>query len=218
MKRLKKHKILLISTGIAACLAVFALIAAHVTVERRNSRVWLTTDEIEARDVGLVLGTSPKGKYGPNLYYNYRINAAVELYFAGKVKKLLVSGDNGRKGYNEPEDMKQSLMKRGVPAEDIVCDYAGFRTLDSVVRADKVFGQKKIIIISQAFHCKRAIFLADHKGIDAIGFAARTPSAKYNFVSGVLRETAARLAATVDLLILRKPRYLGKPETVFSAT
>ena len=96
-----------------------------------------------------------------NLYFDYRILAAVELYKAGKIKYILISGDNRKKDYNEPEEMKKALIQKGVPAKFIYLDYAGFRTLDSVVRAKEVFGQNQLTIISQRFHNERAIYLAE---------------------------------------------------------
>ena len=100
----------------------------------------------------------------------YRIDACERLYKAGKVSKILVSGDNHSKDYDEPSCMKQALMERGIPESDIVLDYAGFRTLDSVVRCKKVFGQERVTIISQGYHNTRAIYLAKCSGIDAIGY------------------------------------------------
>jgi len=124
--------------------------------------------------VGLVLGTSNRLRNGsPNPFFNYRIAAAVSLYRQKKIDYLVVSGDNSQKHYNEPEMMKTALVKRGVPANRIYMDYAGLRTLDSVVRCRKIFGQSRFTIISQAFHNQRALFIAQHYGLDAVGFNAR---------------------------------------------
>ncbi len=108
-----------------------------------------------------------------NLFYLYRINAAVKLYKSGKINFILVSGDNGNKGYDEPTDFKKDLIKRGIPADKIFLDYAGFRTLDSVIRAKEIFGIKLVTIISQKFHNERAIYLAEQNGINAIAYNAK---------------------------------------------
>jgi SanA protein len=123
--------------------------------------------------VALVLGCSPTvgGGY-TNPFFATRIQAAAELFRLGKVDYLLVSGDNRRRDYDEPSAMKEALVAAGVPQNRIYCDYAGRRTLDSVVRAGDVFGQGNIIVVSQEFHNQRAIFIAQHRGIDAIGFNA----------------------------------------------
>lgn len=104
-----------------------------------------------------------------NVFFSTRIEAAKTLYERGKIKHILVSGDNSTAAYNEPESMRKALLKAGIPKEDITLDYAGFRTLDSVVRANVIFGQENgFTIISQPFHVERALFLARANGIDAI--------------------------------------------------
>lgn len=165
-------------------------------------------DEIEHRSVGLVLGTSKYLKSGNiNLYFQYRVEAAAELYHANKVDYLLISGDNSRIAYNEPEDFKQSLVGMGVPESKIYLDYAGFRTLDSVIRSKAVFRLNKLTIISQKFHNERAIFLAQSKGIDAIGYNAKDVQ-RYSY-SAHLREFIARGGALFDILFKTRPKYYG---------
>ena len=161
----------------------------------------------------MVLGCGKYTQGRPNLYYNYRIAAAVELWQAGKTDSILVSGDNSRKDYDEPSSMKSDLVSRGVPAEYITIDYAGFRTLDSVVRAEKIFGMKEYTVISQPFHCRRAVYLASKNGQSVIGYCA----ADVGGSSGLkvrLRETLARAKAVVDVIISKNPKYLGKQEAV----
>ena len=154
--------------------------------------------------MGLLLGARPG-----NRYFTRRIDTAAALYHAGKVKWLLVSGDNGRKNYDEASGMQKALIAKGVPAKVIFCDYAGFSTLDSVVRAKKVFGENHITIISQEFHNQRAIWLAKQYGIDAIGFNAPDLNMKHGFYTQ-LREKLARVSAVIDAKILhRQPKYLG---------
>lgn len=121
--------------------------ANRLIVNASQHLTWNAIQAVPAREVGLVLGAKPG-----NRYFIRRINTAAALYHAGKVKWLLVSGDNGQKEYDEPSAMQQALIAKGVPEAAIFCDYAGFSTLDSVVRARKVFGENRITIISQAFH------------------------------------------------------------------
>lgn len=174
-----------------------------------------TYDDVNAvpyNRVALVLGTS---KYliggSPNHYFKYRIKAAAELYNSGKVDYILVSGDNATVQYNEPRQMRRALIQAGIPANAIYSDYAGFRTLDSVVRAKEVFGQARFTVVSQAFHNERAIFIARHFGIDAVGFNALDPSA-YQGIRTRVREVFARLMGLLDLYVLDKgPKFLGEP-------
>lgn len=165
---------------------------------------------IPKNKVGLVLGTSKRLKSGHiNLYFKYRIDATVKLYKQGKITFILISGDNHHKTYDEPTDFKNELIKRGIPANKIFLDYAGFRTLDSVVRAKKVFGQKSVTIISQQFHNERAIYIAEKHGIKAIGFNAKSVSKKYG-LKVQLREYLARTKVFVDILFGIQPKFLGK--------
>ena len=175
------------------------------------------TDElaaVPAQRAGVVLGcvkTLPNGLN--NLYYTRRIAAAAELFKSGKVTCLIVSGDNHVKGYDEPTDMKDSLVEAGVPADRIVCDYAGFRTLDSVVRAKEVFGLDSFVIVSQCDHVRRAVFLARSFGADACGYAAADVNGRYSLRTKI-REQFAKVGAVLDALIRRKPKFLGKRETL----
>ena len=131
-----------------------------VEVKSRNKR-YGNVDDVPYNRVALVLGTNPLTPSGrPNYYFKYRIDACVELYRAGKVSKFLLSGDNSTKNYDEPQYMKDALMEHGIPESDIVLDYAGFRTLDSVVRCKDIFGQESVTIVSQGFHNARAVCLA----------------------------------------------------------
>lgn len=167
-------------------------------------------NDIPAEKVGLVLGTGKTLANGlPNLYFNYRIDAAAELYKAGKVQYFIVSGDNSKKNYNEPEDMKFALMEKGVPENHIFEDFAGFRTLDSVVRAKEIFGQKDLIIISQKFHNQRAIFLAQQNGMTAYGYNAKDVSKNMGFKTN-LREKFARAKVYWDMFFGVDPKFGGE--------
>ncbi len=173
----------------------------------------LTSSDIAALpnySTGLLLGTSKRLANGrDNLYFNYRIKAAVELYNAEKIKSLIVSGDNAVANYNEPLAMKNALVESGVPESDIYLDYAGFRTLDSVVRAKEIFGQNEIIIISQKFHNQSAVFIANQKDIKAFGYNAKDISARAGRKT-MVREYFARLKTFIDIIINKQPKFLGE--------
>ena len=146
-----------------------------------------------------------------NLYFTRRIAAAAELYKAGKVDCLIVSGDNHIKEYDEASDMKASLVEAGVPADRVVCDYAGFRTLDSVVRAKKVFGLDSFLVVSQGDHVRRAVFTARGFGCDAYGYAAQDVNGYYS-IKTPIREQFAKVAAVFDVILRRGPKFLGPRE------
>ncbi len=166
--------------------------------------------DVPACSVGLVLGSSKTIKGRTNLYFKYRIEAAASLYHNGKVKHLIVSGDNHKAGYDEATDMRDALVAAGVPDSCITMDFAGFRTLDSVVRCKYVFGQNAVVIISQQFHNERALFIAQRYGITAIGFNAQDVPASYSWRT-TLREYVARLGAVADLYVFHTaPKFLGK--------
>ena len=173
---------------------------------------WATaysTDEVgqvEKKRTALVLGASMYLKDGRlNYYLVSRLDAAVDLYTHGKIEYIVVSGDNSRNDYNEPRDMKAYLLKKGVPEEIIYCDYAGFRTLDSVVRCKEVFCADEIVIVSQKFHNIRALALAKVNGLDAIAYNANTYG-KSHFI----REKLARVKMALDLLLQVEPKYYGE--------
>ncbi|PHM48503.1 outer membrane permeability protein SanA [Xenorhabdus miraniensis] len=198
-------------TGLVFIIAVMML--AAIMLDRWIS--WKTAPyifddlrQLPERQVGMVLGTSKYYKTGQyNQYYFYRIQGAVNAYNSGKVKYLLLSGDNAQHNYNEPITMRKDLLKAGIPASSIVMDFAGFRTLDSIVRTRKVFDTDDFTIITQRFHCERALFIAIHLGIEAQCYAVPSPK---NMMTIRFREIFARLGALTDLYILkREPRFLG---------
>ena len=198
-----------------AVFGVLPLAADQYVAAVSEARIYDEGDQVPQRRVALVLGT---GKWAPsgriNLFYKYRIEAALALYQAGKVERILVSGDNSRKDYDEPTQMRDDLIQLGVPADHISRDYAGFRTLDSVIRAKKVFGLDSFVVVSQRFHCLRAVYLAQAADVDAVGFCAR----EVGGATGIkirLREVLARTQAVVDLNILdRQPKFLGQEEVI----
>lgn len=169
-------------------------------------------DEANKRVV-LVFGCSEKIGNRDNLYFTYRIEAAAKLWGSGKVRGFIVSGDNGHQNYNEPRDMKRALIKKGVPADKIICDYAGFRTLDSVVRLKKVFDVTEVIFISQKFHNERAAYIARGEEIDCIGLNAQEVSGSAGSRTNS-RERLARVKMLLDSVISTSPKYLGKKEVL----
>jgi len=180
-----------------------------VSLSTKN-KIYVSVYNIPKNKVGLVLGTSKYSIHKKiNLYYRYRIVAAFNLYKNRKIDYIIVSGDNRIRRYNEPKLMKRDLIRMGIPPNKIYLDYAGFRTFDSIIRAKQVFGLRKITIISQKFHIERAIFIAEQKGIKAIGFAAKDIGFKRGF-NIIIREKFARVKMVLDLLLNNKPRFLGK--------
>jgi len=144
-----------------------------------------------------------------NLYYSYRIDAAEQLFKSGKIEYILISGDNSREEYDEPTDMKNDLIARGIPEEKIYLDYAGFRTLDSVVRANAIFGQEQFTVISQPFHNERAIFISEKKGFKTIGFNAKDVSSRYGW-KVQMREKLARVKMLLDIVVGKQPKFYGE--------
>ncbi|MBQ9310836.1 MAG: YdcF family protein [Bacteroidales bacterium] len=193
-----------------AVMAIAFVVYCNVRIgSYAKSRVFDSLDELPHCHTALVLGTSPKGRFGgPNRFFIARINAAAELFEAGKVERILVSGDNRHANYNEPEAMKQALVEKGIPADVIFLDYAGFRTFDSVVRAREVFGQDSFVVVSQKFHNERAVFIAGKKGTEAIGYNAQDVSLRSGGVLTHVREWGARCKVFLDILTGKKPHFL----------
>lgn len=201
-------------TFLGVLMIVLILSANYLVVAFAKNKTFSEVDTIPTNRVGLLLGTSKNIRNGHvNLYFAYRVNAAVELFEKGKIEYILVSGDNRKKGVDEPNDFKDALIDKGIPEDRIILDFAGFRTLDSVVRAKRVFGQETVTIISQKFHNERAIYLAEHKGLKAIGYNAKGVSLRYGF-KVVLREYLARVKVFIDLLLGIQPKFLGEPVTI----
>lgn len=190
----------LLAMGAAALILVLLAWAAERRLDRLSAP-YITDDPARLPDVdfALVLGAAPIGpEGGPNRYLVYRLDAAAALWQAGKVKRLIVSGDKRPPDYDEPAAMEAGLIRRGVPAEAIVRDELGVRTLASVQRAETEFGQKRMIIVSQRFHLSRAIFLARERDIEAWGFEARDVARAYSILTELRRYPSA-LRAYVDV-------------------
>ena len=213
--RNKLRKVLLAGCFVITVVAMTAFAINEWIVRSTRSAVFTEMSALPEKDVALVLGTGKLLRSGrENPHFRERIAAAAALYHAGKVKHLLLSGDNHVAGYDEPTDMKESLIALGVPESAMTLDYAGFRTLDSVVRARKVFGQSTITIVTDDFHAARAVFLARHSDVDAVAFCSAKISARFSARTRV-REVAARVKAALDIYVLHtRPHFLGQPEQI----
>lgn len=181
-----------------------------------KDRVFDLMEDVPSGRAGLVFGCAPTLAGGAeNTYFRGRMEAAAQLYKSGRVSFLIVSGDNRQMDYNEPQAMRRELRERGVPNDRIVSDYAGLRTLDSVVRLKEVFGQHEVVFISQQFQNERAVFLARHHGIDAAAYNAGGEAGGFAYWRNWVRERLARVLMLLDLYILDTgPKHLGPREPV----
>ncbi|PTM04721.1 MAG: protein SanA [Bacteroidetes bacterium] len=209
MSRYNIKKLLYIIIVLILTCAGSVLIPNAVITNNAKQKTFTNVQVITKNKVGIVLGTSKYLSNGSiNLYYTYRLEAAALLFKAEKINFILASGDNLTSS-DELSEFKEDLVKLGVPPEKIYLDYAGFRTLDSMVRSKVIFGQESITIISQKFHNERAIYLAEKFGIKAIGFNAKDVSNRYGRATS-FREYFARTKAVFDILINKEPKYLGE--------
>jgi len=193
---------------------LLCIVLANIwVVKSTEANVYSDHRQLPDNKIALVLGTSQKLVDGsPNPFFDNRIQAAAALYHEGRVDHFILSGDNRTKYYNEPLAMKKALMKAGVPDSAITLDYAGLRTLDSVVRSKEIFGQNKIIIITQPFHSYRALFISRYYDIDAVALVAKEPEQE-EATKVYFREYFARAKAVLDLYVLKTaPRHLGEKE------
>ena len=199
---------------IAGLLSVY-LLDRYIDFTAKDT-IYTDVKTVPHKKAALLLGTAKyiaKGK--KNYFYVYRIRAAVALWKAGKVDAIVVSGDNATKYYNETIRMENDLVKAGIPKKYISADYAGFRTLDSVVRAEAIFDLEDYIIVSQKFHLERALFIAKAKGQKVIGFAAKELEGTKAARKMRIREYLARVKAFLDVYVLgTEPRFYGKKEKV----
>ncbi len=173
-------------------------------------------DSIPAKAVVMVPGAGLNYTGGPSLPLKDRLDAAIALYQSGKVQKLLFSGDNSSKNYNEPAAMKTYSIEQGIPEEDIVLDYAGRRTYDSCYRAKEIFGLDELIVVTQAYHLPRALFLCERLDVEAVGIPVEQSlyiRSRYLFWN--IREVFATTAAWLDIFIFKPLPILGSYEPIF---
>ena len=191
--------------ALGLCLLLGVLIANIWIILSTEEKNYYVLRDMPSNDVGLVLGTTKSIHGGKeNMFFRYRMEAAARLYREGKIKFLILSGNHDSVFYNEPNDMKKALMSLGVPENVMTLDFAGFRTYDSIIRCKEVFSQSKFTIISQPTHNARALFLANHLGIDAVAFAAQDVPTGYKTY---LREYLARPKAILDVYLLHRSKY-----------
>ena len=205
MKR-KALKMGLWVISILALLAITMILVCNLlVVSNAKEKTFSEIDSIKPTEVGLLLGTTPQARYtkGTNRFFVYRIDAAEQLYRAGKIEKILISGDeNSLDGVNETESMKDSLIARGVPESALILDGKGYRTICSIINANKVFGLKSFTIISQQFHNERALYLAEHLGLDVENiqaFNAKDPDSKRALIT-YIREYFTRVKMFWDII------------------
>ncbi len=208
-------RLLYIFLALFVILAIGVIFCNRAVIKTAEDKMYDDVSAIPYNRVGVLLGTSPKGRTGnPNVFYIRRIEACVALYQAGKIDRILVSGDNSRTTYDEPTCIKEDLIVAGVPDSVIYLDYAGFRTYDSMVRAKDVFGLSSFTIISQPFHNERALYIATRKGLDVIAFNARDVQLRRWQIRMTVREWLARTKAVLDVYTHKQPHFLGEPITI----
>lgn len=197
LKRIIKGVILISFGGL-----VIILLCNWWVVYSTRDQIYFDIRKLPSNDVALVLGTSKYVMSGKeNLFFRYRMEATARLFKEGKIKYIILSGNNDSEYYNEPSDMKKALIKLGVPAEVMTLDYAGFRTFDSVVRCKEVFNQERITIVSQNFHNARALYIGNYEGVEAVAFAAQDVPDGYSLKT-LIREYLARPLAMLDVHLL----------------
>ncbi|MFP4301665.1 MAG: vancomycin high temperature exclusion protein [Spirochaetaceae bacterium] len=194
---------------------ILIFLSNTLVVQQSEGSIYRDLATVPPTRVALLLGTSRWVRGGrANPFFDNRVAAAARLYETDKVEFILASGDNSHPSYNEPAYLRAALLRSGVPKERVFLDYAGFSTLDSVVRAREVFGLESVLVVSQPFHLQRALFIADASGLDAVGYAAADVE-EWAGVSVRLREALARVKAVLDVYVFhRSPRYLGELELI----
>lgn len=207
MKKLQRKIPLVLASVIVILLALI-----YLNVHNQSDLIYKNIHDVPHMPVAIVFGA---GIGTPIL--TDRVMTAISLYKSGKISKILMTGDNGHLNYDEPNAMKSLAVAAGVPGKDIVCDYAGFRTYDSLYRAHDIFDVEKAILVTQKFHLPRAIFIAKHLGLSVIGIDASLRSYGLEQCWYELREILASEYAWLDVITQRKPKFLGKKESLFTS-
>lgn len=205
-KWLKRGILALFCLGITGTAVVFGLSSY---IKKETAEKIITAEEATDADCILVLGCGVREDGSPSLMLRDRLEKGIELYEAGTAPKLLMSGDHGRKDYDEVNLMKSYAMGKGVPSEDIFMDHAGFSTYDSMYRARDIFCAEKVIVVSQEYHLYRALYLAEKLGLEAYG----VPAQDVNYRGQAYREFREMLARAKDFctaVIQPEPKYLGE--------
>ncbi len=215
LKQIPFKKIAMWTTLALLVLATAISGSNYWIIKDTREQLYSDADKIPSNNVAILLGASKTSRYGgDNLFFKYRIEAAVLLYKKGKIKHIIVSGDNHKKEYDEATDMHDALVAQGVPDSCITLDYAGFRTLDSMVRCLKVFGIKDVTVISQEFHNQRAVFIANYYDMKVVAFNAKDVPDQFSIKTRI-REYFAKFKAVLDLYIFHiNPKFLGEKITI----
>lgn len=206
--RTNKHIIIAGKLLLALCFLI-VFINVYIKITTRKS-IYDNIDNLPKSHVAIVLGAKVMANGQPSNYLKERLDKSIELYNAGIIKRFLLSGDHGKKYYDEVTNMKAYLKKHTIPEKDIFLDHAGFDTYSTMKRAKKVFMVEEAIIVSQKFHLPRAVYLAHKSGIAASGIIA-DKQAKGNTIYLELREVFARIKAFFNVLLNRSPKFLGSP-------
>ncbi|OFY85585.1 MAG: hypothetical protein A3F72_10485 [Bacteroidetes bacterium RIFCSPLOWO2_12_FULL_35_15] len=210
IKNISFKQILKWSSLLLFLISISVFLSNYWIIKSTKKQLYTDVNLIPKNDVAILLGASKTLRNGhENLFFKYRIQAAAALYKTGKIKHIIVSGDNHKKEYDEATDMRDALIEQGVPDSCITLDYAGFRTLDSMVRGLKVFGQKDVTVISQAFHNQRAVFIGNYYDMNVVAFNAKDVPDSFSLKVRI-REYFAKFKAVLDLYVLHKqPHFLG---------
>ena len=203
------------AAGLLGAAVGLVILLNHWVINNTEAYVYNDWTLLPTNDVGLVLGTSTRTRNGDiNPQFYGRIQAAVQLYQLGKVKHLIVSGANPDASYNEPRAMWRELIKQGIPAQAITMDFAGFRTFDSVTRAQVVFDVKRVTVITQRYHAYRAVFIGKKLHMDIYAYAAPGDEDGIPLRQSV-REWFARVKAILDIYVLQTaPKFLGQQQPI----
>jgi len=212
MKNNRRYKKILkwgiVSVACAMILGISFFFGIQIYIVQ-SAKEYILNEAAEApeSDAVMVLGALVYNVGKPSLTLKDRLDYGYELYALGKAKKILVSGDHGQKDYDEVNAMKDYLMEKGVPREDIFMDHAGFNTYDSMYRAKDIFEIKSLLICTQDFHIARSVYIARNLGIYAYGYPCADNGINIKF--NKLCESLARVKAVIDTTVKRKPKYLG---------
>lgn len=215
-----KRRTIVRGAALALALSILALVSLRVYSAARAQAQIYTLDDVPERPVAIIFGASVLPSGNPSAMLADRIRMGAELYKAGKVRALLLTGDNSVVTYNEPEAMRQYALSLGVPDSALALDYAGFRTYDSCYRARDIFQVDAAILVTQSFHLDRALLTCNGLGIDAVGVAADVlrPNgyARSALLRSTIREFPSTAFAIADLLMGKKPTFLGEPLPIFT--
>lgn len=207
MNFLKKYRLLKRVIVLTTLLALLMLSTPIYVKYLSRHKVFTNLQNVEAKDFAIVLGAGIKNNGTPGTYLRKRLDDALILYSTKKVKKILLTGDNGNVSHDEISVMNNYLTINGIPQDKIFADYAGFDTYSSMERADKIFDISDAIIVSQYYHLPRSIYIARNKGINAIGFVTNS---QYGRRVYKVREWFATVKSVFDCFINRKSKFYGK--------